>query len=131
MEFTKELEGATIIGLPTGNNARMRGTTEPIKFEVVKVKRKYVEMKRGGSIITDNYCPKSGATQSAINSGFGGNAGYRFFRDMKEYKHWEMRQTYVKNIEKMARDFGLGRKLDNLNDSDLKTVENILLKVCD
>ena len=79
MKFTKELEGTVIYATPTGNNARRGKCNEIIEFEVVKVKRKYVELIREGFRHTDNYCQNSGGTQSAIASGYVNNSGYKFF----------------------------------------------------
>lgn len=86
MKFTKAHEGKTIYAVPTGNNARRWGRDEPARFVVVKVKRKYVELMRDGYGRTDNYCPETGATQSAINAGYGGNSGWRFYESLEEIK---------------------------------------------
>lgn len=131
MEFTKDLEGKIVLAIPTGNNARWKSSNEPIEMEVVKVKRKYVEMRRADGGLSENYCPKTGATQQAINSGYGNNAGYRFFENRKEYQAWEYRTTLISNVAKMVRDFNFANRLADLNDNDLGQLEKILLKVCD
>jgi len=87
MIFTKEDEGEIIFAKGTGNNTRRnKGAT---RFKVVKVKRKYVDLSivyEDGTISrhTDSYLPENGATQSSINQGYGGNAGYLFFRNEDE-----------------------------------------------
>ncbi len=86
----KEHEGKTIYGIGTGNNCPRGGITNvPVEFNVVKVKRKYVEMSVGSSRYTDNYHPKTGSTQQSINTGYSNNQGYMFFeslQDIEEYK---------------------------------------------
>jgi len=130
MEFTKEHEGKIIYARPTGNAAR-RWDGNLKEFEVVKVKRKYVEMRINGGVFTDNYCPKTGATQSAINAGYTTNSGYLFFESKDDYRKWEFRETVCENITKMTRDYSLRHKLSGLSDEDLRVLEHILLKVCD
>lgn len=94
MKFTKEHEGKTIYAIPTGNNARRWGSgdsDESTRFAVIKVKRKYVEMMQEGYRRTENYCPETGATQSSINSGYGGNSGWNFFETLADIdRHKEL-----------------------------------------
>ena len=105
MKFTKEDEGNIIFAKPTGNAARY-DKDKIVKFEVVKVKRKYVEMYMlygddSKSYSTDNYSPESGATQKEINSGYGGNSGYIFFRYEKDIKN----HTELLVMRRKMRDF--------------------------
>ena len=72
---------------PTGNNTRQYSSV--VRKRVVKVKRKYVDMvtvsddNREGIVVA--YCPKTGSTQDAINSDFGGNSGWIFFATQEDY----------------------------------------------
>ena len=83
MEFSKDMAGSMVYAIPTGNN-RARGNVEQqvVEFEVVKVKRRYVELKRDGWSRTNNYCKESGGTQESITSGYY-NAGYVFFPSLE------------------------------------------------
>jgi hypothetical protein len=69
------IPGSTIYGIPTGNNVRRNKA--PVEFEVVKMKRKYVTLKKGN--MEDDYYPESGATKN------GCNAGYIFFQTKEDY----------------------------------------------
>ena len=88
MILSKEHEGKIIFAIGTGNNAR-GAKGKAIQFEVVKVKLKYAELRDTRLNSTDNYSLTNGATQSAINSGYTTNAGYKFFKNeiqITEYK---------------------------------------------
>lgn len=100
MILSKKHEGKDIFAIGTGNNAR-REKGKIIEFHVVKVKIKYAELQEGIYRNIDNYCIETGATQSAINSGYSGNAGYKFFEDKEEIA------KYFENIEmnKQIREF--------------------------
>lgn len=127
MEIKTMYEGQKIYAVPTGNNARYtKGLVEGV---VEKVGRKYATIRLG--ILADRYCPKTGATESAIRSGHGLNGGFIFFSSKKEYQEWEYRNTVVSNICGMVRHLDLNRRLRELSESDLRAVESILAKVCD
>lgn len=99
----KGLVGETILALPTGNN-RVRSKSDdeqPItKFVVVSVKRKYVELSQGDRNITDYYLPETGATQSEINSGYGLNGGYIFFRDEDSIHNYTEERAMKNDIQR-------------------------------
>lgn len=102
----KNLEGKVIYAIPTGNNAR-RGN-RIVQFKVKKVKRKYIELAimfdGEESRIVDNYCPDSGSTQSAISTGYGGNAGYRFFIEEESAKNFIERNKLSEKIIEYIRE---------------------------
>lgn len=78
IEITKEHVGKKVYAIPTGNNAR-RGIErqEIVEFDVVGFGRKYARVMRYGREC--GICPKTGAWQESVSSGYGGNAGYVFF----------------------------------------------------
>lgn len=101
MKFTKAHEGKTIYAVPTGNYARRWGASdqdEPSRFVVVKVKRKYVELMQEGYRGTDNYCPDTGSTQSAINTGYAGNSGWRFYESLEEIERERELRIKLKRV---------------------------------
>lgn len=87
MEFTKDLLGKTIFAIGTGNNFR-RGVAmqdQPVtEFTVEHIAKKYVTLSSKSGWRTEKYCMESGATESAIRSGYSNNAGYTFFKDKEE-----------------------------------------------
>ena len=96
--------GQIIIGKPTGNNARYN--KECKEFEVVKIKRKYVDLRTGfgyGAGHVESYSIKNGSTQSMITSGYGGNAGYRFFKSMEAYQEYEQKSSRASFISDKLR----------------------------
>lgn len=68
--------GAEIYAIPTGNNAR-RWDGKCVMFKLTSVKRKYVGLTRYN--LETMYDPLSGASQQEVSSGYGNNAGYKFF----------------------------------------------------
>lgn len=126
IEITKEYEGKVVYGVPTGNNAvRGPNRSKPVEFIVIKRKIKYVELQRVGSTRKDNYDPVTGATQSAINSGYGCNAGYDFYASLEDIeKMYELNEKRMKVRECFAGT----RKLLELDKAELDTILNILSK---
>jgi len=91
------IPGAIIYGKPTGNNARHKGGL--VEFEVVKMKRKYVDLKEVGSRHVESYLPSNGATKQAVTSGHGNNSGYDFYQTKDEYEDsatLERQKSFVK-----------------------------------
>jgi len=82
MKLSKDLVGKTIYAIPTGNAAR-GWDGEPKTFEVVSIGRKYFTLRRGRGTREESYSPTSGATQTAINIGYGGNSGYKFYHSVE------------------------------------------------
>ena len=109
----KELKvGQIIIGKPTGNNGRY--DKSPKEFEVVKIKRKYVDLRIGDGLV-DTYSMITGSTQKAIVSGYDGNAGYRFYKSLEEYQEIEMKSSKCCFIsEKLRYTQGVMRLPDSL-----------------
>lgn len=126
IKITKEYEGKVVYGIPTGNNAR-RGITrqEPVEFLVIKRKTKYVELQRVGWGSTDNYDPSFGRTQSAINSGYVNNSGYRFYANLEDIeKDYELQAKR----DKIINYFRSYPRLTGFNEIELDTILNILFK---
>jgi len=75
--------GDKVFGLPSGANRR---NSEPVAFEVWKVGRKYVELKRlsgGYARFVDDYLPETGVTKEAIRSKVGSPDSFEFFATME------------------------------------------------
>jgi len=109
-ELSKDLIGKTIYGYPTGNNAsRSLGRNQQlIEFKVISVGRKYLEMKMYLSHTysrADKYS-LTGATQSAINSGHGLNAGYHFFMSVEDVEIWKDACRKHDEVQNYFRNFG-------------------------
>ncbi|HIF6165118.1 MULTISPECIES: hypothetical protein [Vibrio harveyi group] len=99
-EINKNLVGKVIYGIPTGNNRPRNKKEKIVKFNVLSVARKYMTLVRVGSsdCTADKYNIK-GATQSAINSGYGGNAGYMFFdslANLEQHKKAALERTFLR-----------------------------------
>lgn len=123
----KSLEGKMIYAIPTGNNGRR--SDRILVFKVVKVKRKFIELDRfynnKATTFTENYCPDTGATQKQIASGYGGNAGYKFFRLEEEanehIEHSELSHKISAYIRENRRKLTLEqcRKIDAIIGGDV------------
>lgn len=116
----KGLEGSNIYAKPTGNEAR-RWNGEPIEFTVIKLGRKYVTLKRYSE---DNYLPSSGATQSAIKSGYVNNSGYKFFSSLEALNEHQEKVKLALSIGKKCRYFSFA----SLSVDDLNVINSILSK---
>ena len=124
MEFTKAHEGKTIFAVPTGNNAR-RGNDSIVEFEVVKVKRKYVELRRTGRTSSDNYCKKRGATQSSVAAGYGNKAGYRFYESKEEIERYRELNNKYEEIRKI---FSIYNSMSsNVSDDMIDKIYDVLM----
>lgn len=120
----KKHEGKTVFGLPTGNNVSRVGTNSPIEFEVVKIKRKYVDLRRKGTTYTNAYCPYSGTTQEGINSGYVCNAGYEFFESLEDIeRHLEHRKK-LDAIKEYFRSFAQV----TLSEEDVSTIHGLIYR---
>ncbi len=127
IEITKEYEGEIVYGVPTGNNAvRCPNRSKPVEFIVIKRKIKYVALQRVGfPMWVDNYDPVTDATQSAINSGYGINAGYEFYASLEDIEN----MNELKEKRRKIRDyFGGTRRLLDFDEVELDTILNILSK---
>lgn len=125
----KELKpGQIIYGQPTGNNARYdRGLQ---KFRVESVGRKYMklcaEYSDGSfSTYTDSYCPESGATQKDINSGYGGNSGYKWYLSEDEY---QVDVEHKNMLDRCQEFFRWNVNIKSIGQDDLKQIDDILQK---
>jgi len=120
----KKHEGKTVFGLPTGNNVSRVSTNPPIEFNVVKVKRKYVDLIRVGYGRIDAYCPLSGATQDQINSGYTNNAGYKFFESLEDIDRYLEHHKKLDAIKEYFRSF----TQSTLSEEDVSTIHELIYK---
>ena len=125
--ITKEDEGKIIYAIPTGNNAnRYKKDDGPISFFVKKVKIKYVDLSKVnddgtyGRIIP--FHPTIGATQKMIADGYGGNAGYMFFKTKDDVSRYWLESMMRQDIS----DFFRNRSF-KLNFDDIATIHNIII----
>ena len=127
MQINKEHEGKTIIAVPTGNNA-VRGVKKqtPRQVHVVKVKKRYADVRFDNARYEVTLDRKSGATEQAVRNDYGTNAGYRFFNDMAEYEEHQRLWQLKEEILHTFRHFG--RPLDNLTAAEIETIHGILVK---
>ena len=88
IKLRKELEGKTIYGWPTGNNARTYGgkELELVEFKVVKVYRKHIGLDNGYGEV--KRCAETGADEQSIRSDYVCNAGYIFFETLQDFKEY-------------------------------------------
>ena len=129
LEQFKDLIGVSIVAIPTGNNRNRRVKIQNlVKFGVVSVGRKYVKLARLGGDNKpigriDNYCPDSGSTQSAIKSGYSGNAGYIFFEKAEDVEEFRA-------INRMRMDIREHFQFSafKMSDDDIKAIHKIASK---
>ena len=122
MKLSKELEGKSIFGIPTGNNAR--SSTKVIEFQVIKVKRKYFDLvqrgwERNGA---NSYCPDTGSLESEIRLGYGGNSGYKFFLNLEEALNENRKEKMIFEINNST------FKFKDLSYEDVLAIHTILEK---
>jgi len=121
MVITKEHVGQTILALPTGNNARRRGADEPMPARVVSVGRRYAVVEIDGRRADKLDC-NTGASESCIRAGIGGNAGYWFFADAETYDRWREEQK-DRNAVKM---FFRGHKQRSLSAEQVRQIVEMI-----
>ena len=124
IKIEKKHEGKTVFGLPTGNNVSRVGTNAPIEFEVVKIKRKYVDLRRKGTTYTNAHCPYSGTTQEEINSGYMCSAGYKFFESLEDVERYLEHNKKIAAIEKYFKSFAQV----NLSEEDVSTIYGLIYR---
>lgn len=120
IEKFKPLVGKNIYAKPTGNNARRGSVGRIDEFTVESVARKYVKLSCG--YFSENYCPKTGATQKAINSDYVGNAGYIFFDSKESIDYYNRIEELRSKVEVAARRFSYVK----LSESELNDMAKIL-----
>jgi hypothetical protein len=113
--ITKDHIGKTVYGYPTGNNAR-RGVDkqELTEFSVVGFGRKYAKVLIGGMSFDVSIDPTSGATQQAISSGYGGNAGYIFFESQSDCDNYIKTRDARNKVVSMINHSTIGALSDEL-----------------
>lgn len=116
----KPLIGEKIFAMPTGNNARYKDKDYIEEFTVDSVGRKYVKLT--GLYSGTNYCPKSGATQSEINAGYGCNAGYRFFKTKIDIESYYEKSKLAKSVSSKSSYFNF----QSLTTEQLKVIAEML-----
>ncbi len=119
----KKHEGKTVFGIPTGNNASRSGINSPIEFNVVKVKRKYVDLSRKDSGCVSAYCPLSGTTQESLNNGYS-NAGYKFFESLKDIERY---LEHHKKLDAIKEYFGSFTQV-TLSEEDVSTIHGLIYR---
>lgn len=129
MKLNKDLVGKTIYGIATGNGARQhrgKSSAHIEKFVVSKVKRKYFDLKRAYNLNsedyydTDTYCPETGAVESQIRLGYGGNSGFIFFNTVEEAMLHTKKQSMLQEI--LSNTY----KMKNLNYAQVEAVYNAM-----
>lgn len=123
IEITKEYEGKIVYAIPTGNAAR-GWNGEPQKFDVIKRKKIYVVLKPAGGSDghAKSYHPISGATQSEINAGYGGNSGYKFFASLEDIELFDSYCKKLKDVKSYFRDIGRS----SLSTQQVNSIHSIL-----
>lgn len=113
--ITKDHVGKTVYGYPTGNNAR-RGVDKQdlVEFSVVGFGRKYANVLRSGGCFEVSIDPKSGATQQAVSSGYGGNAGYIFFESQSDCDNYIKKRDARNKVVSMINYSTIGALSDEL-----------------
>ena len=131
MELKDLTVGQIIYAIPTGNNARY--SKEVKQFRVEKIKRKYVDLLDScywddKYKPTNAYCIKTGATQGAtqgaINMGYGFNAGYVFFESLEAIELHKNKNELAEIVRRKLR-FEYFR---NYSLEDLKTISEVINK---
>ncbi len=118
--YTKD--GQTIYAVGTGNNARRVASEDRVcEFTVGKITRKYVELMRYNDF--KDYLPRTGATADAVNSGYGGNAGYKFFTCKDEILHMDKINKFRSEICEKFRYSCKG-----LSDSQVERIHDIIME---
>ena len=100
IKIEKHHEGRTVYALPTGNNARRRGTDEPVQFHVESVSRRYAHLTREGWKYSDKYDRETGATESCVRAGYGSNAGYLFFESLDDIAQYRRQLEIEEDVRK-------------------------------
>lgn len=117
IEVTKDSVGKIVFALPTGNNAKRGKERQDIeRFEVISFARKYMTVKRVNGYQEITMCPKTGATQEAIRTGYGGNSGYIFFASYEDAENFQLES------ELRSKAF---RLLSNFNSTSRLSIETI------
>ena len=113
---TKSIEiGDTLYAIPTGNAARRWDfDKDGFKvFNVVNIKRKYVELKPEGWSSTHDYSLESGATRSSTSSGYGNDSGYKFFKSPEDYIEYKRVLEVRKGIFDSMCNYSLNSRVSN------------------
>ncbi|WRQ13095.1 hypothetical protein [Vibrio phage vB_VpM-pA2SJ1] len=129
LEQFKDLVGSSIVAIPTGNNRNRKVKEQtPVLFGVDSIGRKYVKLARLDENHKrirqpESYDPKYGSTQSAINAGYSGNAGYIFFECLDDI-------AVFRNINKMKLEISEYCRFCafEMSDEDVRTVHQIVSK---
>lgn len=128
MIFTKEMIGKEIYAIPTGNNARGVNPDKIVTFKVTSVGRTYVGLQvimDGRSGGEDKYHSANGATQKSINSGYSGNAGYRFFESLDALADYRHLQDLAKSLNEKLKYL----RVSKLSKNQIERINQILSEV--
>jgi hypothetical protein len=134
MEFTKDMIGSVIYALGTGNNARGAHGGKLRTFKVIAILRKYVELQpydesSGAQFKSDKYCPETGATQFAINSGYRSNSGYKFFKTIEDFQDYSKRLEIVKVLRDNFNAYSIDATLGKMTTKQLLAIRAIIDEV--
>lgn len=115
ISITKDHIGKIVYGYPTGNNAR-RGVKvqAPTEFKVVGFGRKYAKVIRAGSNYESSIDPTTGASQQAVSSGYGVNAGYMFFLTMESLEEYIRADELRRDVASALNFSSIGKLSDDL-----------------
>lgn len=103
-----------VYGIPTGNNAQYNKETK--KFEILKVKRKYITVRIGDYTPFD--CDVNGREKSDYNAGF---MFYRSLEDVEYYKSRLEKNRFLSDELRFANSFNrLSDKLIDMMVEELK-----------
>lgn len=110
IEITKEHVGKKVYAIPTGNNAR-RGVERQgiVEFDVVGFGRKYAKVMQYNREC--GICPKSGAWQESVSSGYTNNAGYVFFESIDDAVNYQDECALRLKASRLLSGFGVSSKL--------------------
>lgn len=126
IEVTKEFVGKTIFAIPVGNNAsRGKERQDIVEFNVVGFARKYMTVALVGSKWEISMCPKTGATQDAIRSGYTTNSGYIFFASKDDSEKYLNDCALRNKASKLLSNFNATSKLS------IETIELIISELSD
>ena len=114
--------------IPTGNNISRYVKEKYSIFHILKVSRVYASLSAWSEDLKDqtryscNY-DINGATQKCIQQGYGGNAGYLFFKSQED-ADLHIESVRMKNsIRAFFRSFS---KIDDLKLDEIKTIYEII-----
>lgn len=117
--ITKEHEGKVIYAEPMGVAAFYY--SKVVKFQVIKVKRKYVDLQAEGSNRIETVCPVTGRTHESIKRG-ATSGGFSFYESMDDIKQTREADNKLKEITQVFRNL----PVKHLSFSQITRIHSIL-----